>query len=156
MTMFDPLTIIKPRVRALQAYTLAPDRAPIKINQNENPFDLPTRLKQETERRLQARAWARYPDFVPVSLHEKLAQFAGWTADGVIAGNGPNELIQATLMTTIEPGKRVLISEPTFARSRPVTTVLGGEIISVPHAAALTYDVPAILRAVRSAEHTSE
>src|SRR5919206_3081180 len=115
MTMFDPLSIIKPRVRALKAYTLAPDRAPIKINQNENPFDLPARLKAETERRLEARAWSRYPDFVPVSLHEKLAEFAGWTADGVIAGNGSNELIQAMLMTTVEPGRRVVICEPTFA-----------------------------------------
>src|SRR5205085_1978194 len=150
MTMFDPLTIIKPRVRALQAYTLAPDRAPIKINQNENPFDLPTRLKQETERRLQARAWARYPDFVPVSLHEKLAAFADWTADGVIAGNGSNELIQATLMTTIEPGKRVLICEPTFALYRQVITVLGGETISVPLAPELSYDVPALLAAVET------
>jgi histidinol-phosphate aminotransferase len=148
--MFDPITIIKPRVRALKAYTLAPDRAPIKINQNENPFDLPARIKDETARRLQARAWARYPDFVPVSLHEKLAGFAGWTAAGVIAGNGSNELIQATLMTTIEPGKRVLISEPTFALYRQVTTVLGGEIVSVPHADDLTYDVPALLRAVET------
>src|SRR5207237_8804324 len=105
MTMFDPLTKIKPRVRALKAYTLTPDRAPVKLNQNENPFDLPARIKAETERRLRARAWARYPDFVPVSLHEKLAAFADWTADGVIAGNGANELIQANLMTSIEPRK---------------------------------------------------
>src|ERR1041384_8625348 len=102
--MFDPITIIKPRVRAVKAYTLAPDRAPIKINQNENPFDLPARIKDETARRLQARAWARYPDFVPVSLHEKLAGFAGWTAAGVIAGNGSNEfvVIKAALINSLE------------------------------------------------------
>src|ERR687884_89241 len=138
--MFDPLSIIKPRVRELRAYTLAPERAPVKLNQNENPFDLPTRIKEETLRRMQARAWARYPDFIPTTLHEKLAAFAGWTADGVLAGNGSNELIQATLMTTIEPGRRVLVCEPTFALYRQVTTVLGGEIISVPLASDLTFD----------------
>jgi histidinol-phosphate aminotransferase len=147
--MFDPLTNIKPRVRALKAYTLAPDRAGVKLNQNENPFDLPARIRQETERRLQARAWARYPDFIPATLHEKLAEFAGWSADGVIAGNGSNELIQATLMTTVEPGKRVLICEPTFALYRQVTTVLGGDIVSVPLAPDLTYDVPALINAVK-------
>jgi histidinol-phosphate aminotransferase len=140
--------VIKPRVRELKAYTLAPDRAPIKINQNENPFELPVRIKDEVARRLQARAWGRYPDFVPVALHEKLAKFADWTTAGVIAGNGSNELIQATLMTTVEPGKRVLISEPTFALYRQVTTVLGGETISVPLAPDLTFDISAILTAV--------
>ncbi len=146
--MRDPLTNIKPYVRALHAYTLAPDRAPIKLNQNENPFALPAPIRAETERRLRERAWARYPDFIPVTLHEKLATFAGWTTAGVLAGNGSNELIQATLMTTIEPGKRVLICEPTFALYRQVTTVLGGEIISVPLAPDLTYDAPAISNAV--------
>ncbi len=148
--MHDPLTNIKPRVRALRAYTLAPDRAPVKLNQNENPFELPAPIRAETERRLRARAWARYPDFIPGPLHEKLAAFAGWTADGVIAGNGSNELIQATLMTTVEPGKRVLICEPTFALYRQVTTVLGGELISIPLALDLTYDAPAIIRAVEA------
>ncbi|HEX8179857.1 MAG TPA: histidinol-phosphate transaminase [Pyrinomonadaceae bacterium] len=146
--MSNPLTNIKPRVRALRAYTLAPDRAPIKLNQNENPFALPARIREETARRLQTRAWSRYPDFVPAALHEQLAAFAGWPADGIIAGNGSNELIQATLMTTIEPGKRVLICEPTFALYRQVATVLGGDIVSIPLAADLTYDVPPIRTAV--------
>ena len=141
-------SVIKPRVRALRAYTLAPDRAPIKLNQNENPFELPARIKAEVARRLQTRSWGRYPDFVPVALHEKLAAFAGWTADGVLAGNGSNELIQATLMTAVEPGRRVLICEPTFALYRQVTTVLGGETLSVPLAPDLTFDVPALLAAV--------
>lgn len=146
--MFDSLEKIKPRVRELKAYTLSPDRAAIKINQNENPWDMPERVKQEAINRLRERAWSRYPDFVPVSLHEKLATFAGWTADGIIAGNGSNELIQATLMVTIAPGKRVLISEPTFALYRQVTTVLGGDVLSVPLAPDFRYDVPALTEAI--------
>jgi histidinol-phosphate/aromatic aminotransferase/cobyric acid decarboxylase-like protein len=39
--MTDPLRHVKPAVRALKAYTLAARQAPIKINQNENPFELP-------------------------------------------------------------------------------------------------------------------
>src|SRR2546430_1332128 len=97
--------IIKPSIRELRAYTLSPHRAHVKINQNENPWDAPARIKQETERRLAARKWSRYPDFIPVGLHETLARFADWTADGVLAGNGSNELIQALLMVTIGQGK---------------------------------------------------
>jgi histidinol-phosphate aminotransferase len=147
----NPLDKIKPRVRELKAYTLSPDRASIKINQNENPWDAPAAVKRETLRRMGERAWSRYPDFVPVSLHEKLAAFSGWTPEGVVAGNGSNELIQATLMVTVGEGRRVLISEPTFALYRQVTTVLGGEVLSVPLDEGLRFDVPALLREIESA-----
>jgi histidinol-phosphate aminotransferase len=146
--MAKPLNKIKPRVRELKAYTLSPDRASVKINQNENPWDLPEAVKRETLRRMSARAWSRYPDFVPASLNEKLAAFAGWRADGVVAGNGSNELIQATLMVTVGEGRRVLISEPTFALYRQVTTVLGGEVLSVPLNGDLQFDVAALRRAI--------
>jgi histidinol-phosphate aminotransferase len=72
----NPLDLIKPEVRALRAYTLAPDRAGVKINQNENPWDAPARIKAESLRRLDAREWSRYPDFTPASLHARLAEFA--------------------------------------------------------------------------------
>lgn len=131
---------IKPAVRSLRAYSLSPHRASVKLNQNENPWDAPEWIKEEVLRRFSARKWSRYPDFIPVSLHERLAGFAGWKVDGVIAGNGSNELIQALLMVTVEPRKRVLISEPTFALYRQVATVLGGEVESVPLTDALQYD----------------
>ncbi|HEX3560597.1 MAG TPA: histidinol-phosphate transaminase [Pyrinomonadaceae bacterium] len=150
--MANPLDKIKPRVRELKAYTLSPDRASVKINQNENPWDAPEAIKRETLRRLNERAWSRYPDFVPASLHAKLAAFAGWRADGVVAGNGSNELIQATLMVTVGEGSRVLISEPTFALYRQVTTVLGGEVLSVPLDEELQFDVPALREAIERDE----
>jgi len=148
----DSLDRIKAEVRALRAYALSPDRASVKINQNENPWDLPARIKEETLRRLSARQWSRYPDFVPVSLHERLSEFAGWATDGIIAGNGSNELIQALLMVTVGQGKRVLIAEPTFALYRQITTVLEGEVVSVPLSAELDYDVAALTHAIRNAK----
>ncbi|MET0623335.1 MAG: histidinol-phosphate transaminase [Pyrinomonadaceae bacterium] len=150
--MSNPLDKIKPRVRALKAYTLKPDRGAVKLNQNENPWGVPEAVRAETLRRMERREWARYPDFVPAALHEKLAAFAGWRADGVVAGNGSNELIQATLMVTVGEGKRVLISEPTFALYRQVATVLGGEVLSVPLNDALGFDVDALLGAVERDE----
>lgn len=148
--MTTPLDIIKPAVRALRAYTLSPHRATVKINQNENPWDAPAEIKDEVLRRFAKRQWSRYPDFIPVFLHEQLAKFAGWKANGVIAGNGSNELIQAVLMVTVEPGKRVLISEPTFALYRQVATVLGGDVVSVPLTAQMTYDTTALLATIEA------
>ena len=143
---------IKDSVRALRAYTLAPHNAAVKLNQNENPWDAPLEIKQETLNRMKARAWSRYPDFAPQRLHERLAEFSGWQREGIIAGNGSNELIQALLMVTIGDGKRVLITEPTFALYRQITTVLGGEVVSVPLKDDLQFDVPALLEEIEETQ----
>ena len=142
--------VIKPSVRALRAYTLEPHRASIKLNQNENPWDAPARIKEEVLRRFAARNWSRYPDFIPTSLHEQLARFAGWKPDGVIAGNGSNELIQAVLMVTMGAGKRVLICEPTFMLYRQVATVLDGTVETVSLTPDLKYDSDALLNAIET------
>lgn len=143
--MTDPLEKIKPAVRAITAYALAPYRASIKLNQNENPFDMPVEIKQEIARRLADRAWSRYPDFDPARLIERLAAFAGWKPEGTLAGNGSNELIQATLMVTVGAGTRVVICEPTFTLYRQIATVLGGEVSSVPLTPEFQFDIEAVL-----------
>ncbi|HWS53937.1 MAG TPA: histidinol-phosphate transaminase [Pyrinomonadaceae bacterium] len=146
----NPLDKIKPNVRGLRAYTLAPDRASIKLNQNENPFEAPDAFKREVLRRFGERQWARYPDFAPASLHEKLAASAGWRADGVVAGNGSNELLQAALMVTVGEGRRVLLAEPTFLLYRQLVTIFGGEAVGVPLDGGLGFDVEALAEAIEA------
>jgi histidinol-phosphate aminotransferase len=131
---------------------LAPHRASVKLNQNENPWDAPVEIKQETLSRMKDRAWSRYPDFTPQRLHQRLAEFSGWRPDGIIAGNGSNELIQALLMVSIGEGKRVLITEPTFALYRQITTVLGGEVVSVPLSNDLQFDTTALLEEIEKTQ----
>ncbi|MGH9905057.1 MAG: histidinol-phosphate transaminase, partial [Pyrinomonadaceae bacterium] len=145
------LDTIKMRVRELRPYSLKPETTRVKLNQNENAWDAPVAIKQETLRRVQDRAWSRYPDFSPQRLHQRLADFCGWKPEGIIAGNGSNELIQALLMVTVAEGKKVLISEPTFALYRQITTVLGGEVVSVSLTPDLSYDLKALANAVNTA-----
>ena len=146
--MIQQLDKIKPQVRSLRAYSLTPHHASIKLNQNENPFDLPEAIKKEVVRRLEARPWSRYPDFVPVSLLERLSEFSGWPREGLLAGNGSNELIQAFLMVTLSQGKRVLICEPTFALYRQISTVLCADVHSVGLTPDLRFDVVALRQTI--------
>ncbi|MEW6730182.1 MAG: histidinol-phosphate transaminase [Acidobacteriota bacterium] len=150
--MFNPLDKIKPQVRKLSAYTLNAPNSRIKINQNENPYDLPEPIKAEVLARLAQRPWSRYPTFVPTELLETLARFAGWCHEGTLAGNGSNELIQALLTVTVQPGVRVLICEPTFTLYRLLVEVLGGEVVSVPLTENLQYDAEAIRRTAHDAQ----
>lgn len=126
----DPLRHVKPGVRSIAAYTLATRQAPVKVNQNENPYDVPDALKRHVVAQALARPWSRYPEFDPRELIEKLALFSGWRPDGILAGNGSNELIQALLLVTVGPGTRVVVPEPTFTLYALLTRILGGELIS--------------------------
>ena len=146
--MKEALDSIKSSVRAVKAYTLPAYRASLKLNQNENPWDAPAHIKEEVLRRFAARKWSQYPDFVPAELNECLACFAGWRPDGIILGNGSNELIQALLMVTMEAGKTLLLSEPTFTLYRQVATVLGGKVETVFLTSELEYDREALERFV--------
>jgi histidinol-phosphate aminotransferase len=148
----DPLRHVKPAVRALKAYTLAARQAPIKINQNENPFELPDTMKRRVLERVMARPWGRYPEFDPRELTTALAGAAGWRPEGVLAGNGSNEMIEALLLVTVGAGTRVVIPEPTFTLYALLTSILGGEAVRVSLGPDLEYDAEAIAQARRRRE----
>jgi histidinol-phosphate aminotransferase len=140
---------IKPAVRALAPYTLAARSAPVKLNQNESPFDVPESLKRRVIERALARPWSRYPDFDPHEVVEALARSSGWRADGILAGNGSNELIEALLLVTVGQGTRVVIPEPTFTVYALLTGILGGTAVRAPLGPVLEYDAEALSRARR-------
>jgi histidinol-phosphate aminotransferase len=143
----SPLSNIKPQVRAIGAYTLAARRAAVKINQNENPFEMADAIKARVLEMARERPWGRYPDFDPVELLEVLAKFAGWRADGMLAGNGSNELIEALLLVTVGAGTKVVIPQPTFTLYALLTKILGGQPVAVELGPELEYDVAALRRA---------
>ena len=147
--MKDPVSFVKPAVRAASAYTLAARPARVKINQNENPFELPEDWKREVVDEALRRSWGRYPEFDPRELREALADFAGFSPDGVLVGNGSNELIESVLLVTVAPGTRVVIPEPTFTLYALLTGILGGEAVRVRLEASLRYDVSALVASAR-------
>ena len=148
----DPLRHVKPAVRKMRAYTLAAREAPVKINQNENPWDIPERVKRRVLDKALVRPWARYPDFDPRELTDALARFAGWREDGVLAGNGSNELIEALLLVTLGPGRRVVIPEPTFTLYALLSQILGADVVRVPLTSELRYDTAALVEARRQGD----
>ena len=144
------LAQIKPGVRALAAYALSAPAAPPsrKLNQNESPFDVPLVVKEAVLERIRRAPWNRYPPSTPADLLERLAERHAWTSDGVLVGNGSNELIQATLAVTVGEGTPVVTPLPTFSLYRLLTSVYGGRHVAVPLTADFGFDVDALIRAV--------
>lgn len=149
----SPSGVIKSEVRSLTAYTLKHFDARVKLDQNENPYELPEDLKREIVDRVLHRPWGRYPEFVPSALIKTLAKFAEWPEDGILVGNGSNELIQATLTVTLGPGRRVAIPQPTFTLYKLMATALQASVHEVLlNPSDMTFDVDRLVKAARESD----
>jgi histidinol-phosphate aminotransferase len=140
----EGLALIKPAVLSQTGYSLASPRAHRKLNQNESPYDFPDELKHEVFERA-AEGWQRYPEFAPPDLLKALAGHYGWVAEGVLVGNGSNELIQAVLSVTLAAGDAVVAPSPTFSLYRLLTTILGGRYVPVPLGRDFAFDVELLI-----------
>jgi histidinol-phosphate aminotransferase len=125
----DPSLFVRPELRALGAYHLDLSPSRHKLDQNEVPWDLPRRLKVAMAERLLAADWARYPDFHADELRRDLGRLHGHPFEGVLVGNGSNELLSVALTALMEPGTEVLGAEPSFGLYRGFVLKAGG----VPH-----------------------
>jgi histidinol-phosphate aminotransferase len=143
----DGVALVKPGVRAQSGYTLRSPEARRKLNQNECPHDLPEHLKRSVVERAVATPWQRYPEFAPARLIQRLAAHYGWIPEGVVVGNGSNELIQATLSVVLGPGDAVVAPSPTFSLYRLLTGVLGGRYVAVPLGSGFEFEVDRIVEA---------
>jgi histidinol-phosphate aminotransferase len=141
----DGLELVKPGVRGQPGYALVSPPARRKLNQNESPFDFPAELKQEVFDQVAGQSWQRYPEFVPRELLAALAEHYKWVADGILVGNGSNELIQATLSVTLGAGDPVVVPSPTFSLYRLLTGVLGGRYVPVRLGDGFAYDVDRLI-----------
>ena len=153
MRDLSPSDVIKPEVRGLTAYTLKHFDADVKLDQNENPYELPADLKREIVDRVLRRPWGRYPEFVPSGVIKTLSKFTGWTEDGILVGNGSNELIQASLSVTLGPGRRLAVPQPTFTLYKLMATTLQADIDQVMlDEDTLAFNVDKLVAASRTAD----
>lgn len=114
-SQIDPATYARAEVRARAAYGLALEPCRHKLDQNEAPWDFPRQLKAEVARRLLARDWSRYPDFHADQLRAAVAARWDWPVEGVLVGNGSNELLATALATLLGPGREAVGTAPSFA-----------------------------------------
>lgn len=114
----DPKQLVRPEIRQLKAYHLDLSTCLHKLDQNEVPFDLPSRIKRRVAATLMERSWANYPDFHSDDLRRAVGRRHDWPMEGVLVGNGSNELLGMALETFARPGAEVLGTSPSFGLYR--------------------------------------
>src|SRR6185312_9087240 len=95
----DPSSLVRPEIRALCAYHVAPAKDMVKLDAMENPYPLPAGLAAEMGARLR--------DAMQIPEHLDL-----------LLGNGSDEVLQVIAMAIARPGAVALAPEPSFAMYR--------------------------------------
>ena len=143
------LSLLKPTVREASGYSLEARAVARKLNQNEAPWGPFPDLKEEILTRAARADWNRYPAFAPSDLKRRLAMRHEWDPEGVLVGNGSNEVIQAALAATVRSGDAVLAPSPSFSLYRLLVRANEGRYIPVPLGPGFAYDIDGLVEACR-------
>ncbi len=140
---------LRPEVRSIRTYRLEPHAASVKLDQNENSHDPPEAIGRAIRDALSQLSLNRYPPVQAVELKGALGKLNDWPAEGILVGNGSNELLLMLALSTLERGRSVVFPTPSFILYGYVSRMLGAEMVEVPLRANYTYDVDAFLTAMR-------
>lgn len=140
---------VREEIRAISAYHVADASGLIKLDAMENPYQWPDSLKQEWTQLLMQCELNRYPD--PEGQDVKNALRACFNIDelqGLMLGNGSDEIIQCLALAMAAPGRKVLAPEPSFVMYKMIATFVGMEYVGVPLNKDFQLDMPATLAAI--------
>ena len=135
----------KAHLRGLSPYPYKKEEAPVKLDQNESPFDLPGELKEEALGRLRAIPWNRYPEIHAESLRKRLSALLDWPEEGIVLAPGSNLLILALSLAAEE----VLDLSPSFPHYAHAAKVAGTPYRAGPLGEGVSLDLKALLAAFR-------
>ncbi len=148
------LGVLREDVRAMHAYQVHPSAGLIKLDAMENPFRLPPELQRALGERLGAVALNRYPGERTHELAQALAAHAKLPdGQGLMLGNGSDELISLLAMAVCRPGERVVVLAPVpgFVMYELSSKYQHLDFVGVPLTADFELDEAAMLAAI--AEH---
>jgi len=129
-----PRAYVRPEITALAGYV--PGEQPsdprvAKLNTNENPYP-----PSPAVRRAISDACERlhlYPDPTAREVRERAARLYDVDPEGVIVGNGSDELLTLLMRAVIAPGDAVAYSTPTYSLYETLVPLQGGVRVRVPY-----------------------
>ena len=130
----SPRAYVRPEIAAIAGYV--PGEQPtdprvIKLNTNENPYP-----PSPAVRRAIADACERlhlYPDPSAREVRERVGRLYDVDPEGVIVGNGSDELLSLLMRAVVAPGDAVAYATPTYSLYDTLVALQGGRSIRIPY-----------------------
>lgn len=130
----------RPELRGLRPYEAEAAEGLIKLDANENPCPPPAGLMARIGAAAAALELNRYPDPAATALRRVLADRCGWAPEGMLLGNGSDDLILLLLAACGGEGATLLVPTPTFSMYCHIALSLGWRVEEVPLTATFELD----------------
>ena len=141
--------VVRPEIRALTANEVARADGMIKLDAMEVPYRLPPEIAAKVAAAIAAVPFNRYPDGGAAAVKSALREAFGIPeSQGLIVGNGSDELIQIITAMVAAPGATILAPEPSFVMYRMNALYAGARFVGVPLAADFSLDTRAMIEAI--------
>jgi len=142
---------VKNRGQHQEEYFLPDKNDFIRLNLNESAYALPDWLKEKILRRLKEADWHLYPPEENSHLLSLLADYINYQPEGILLGNGSNELIQTVIYACCDSGEAIVTLRPGFSIYKSVAELMNIKVFEVALREDLSFDLEEIIRAAQNA-----
>lgn len=146
-----PAKLVRPEILALKAYHIAEADGMVKLDAMENPYPLPSHLREELAQVLSRVELNRYPEPSGRKLRELIARKMQVPAGmELLLGNGSDDLIQIVSLALARPGAVMMYPSPTFVMYSMNAALTGMKGIGVPLREDFSFDAGRFIERMRA------
>lgn len=142
--------LIRPELINLKPYKVYDFPHKIKMDANENPYEMPQNIREEIAEEIFRHSFNRYPDPVATDLRKALADEFEVDPDLIVVGNGSDELINYLISAFTGIGAKVIFPVPTFSIYGICSELWGTEVSAIPLSESFELQTDEILSEMRS------
>jgi histidinol-phosphate aminotransferase len=102
----------------------------IKLNTNENPYDPPDSVLQALKT-INGDELKKYPPAMGDDLRSKIAETYGLNRDGLLLGNGSDEILTMIMRACVSLGDNVAYPDPTYVLYKTLAAIQGSHIQTI-------------------------
>jgi histidinol-phosphate aminotransferase len=141
--------VVRPEIREISSYAVPKADGMIKLDAMENPYPLPSSVRERLAAALAQVAVNRYPDGAADAVRDTLRRKLEIPAEcEVLLGNGSDELIQIIASALSGEGATMLAPDPSFVMYRRSALIAGMRFVGVALKHDFSLDLPAMLEAI--------
>lgn len=117
-------------IRSLSAYSVSGIDCTIKLDGNESPYNTASEILSACQQQ-GFPEFNRYPDPGCTGLVRRVSENTGIPREGIVIGNGSDELIQMLIQCYTGGSGTVMVPAPTFSMYAISTRAMGKEVVEV-------------------------
>ncbi len=125
----NPLDRVNKKVLEVSSYSVPKTDCSIRLDGNESPFETVPEILSKISDKIAAINLNRYPDPECSELIKIISERLNFPPNGILIGNGSDELIQMLIETVTGKSGIVMVPSPTFSMYRLTSLILDNKVI---------------------------